>query len=61
MSLAIANRYARALADVVMTPGSGLEPQDAIGGLRDFAGSLASSGHTTTSSMTVPNASTRRT
>ena len=43
MSLAIANRYARALADVVMTPGSGLEPQDAISGLRDFAGSLASS------------------
>ena len=43
MSLAIANRYARALADVVMTPGSGLEPEVAIGGLRDFAGSLASS------------------
>ena len=43
MSLAVANRYARALSDAVMAPGSGLEPQLAVETLRDFAASLASS------------------
>lgn len=43
MSLAVANRYARALSEAVMAPGSGLDPQAAIAGLRDFAGSLGAS------------------
>ena len=43
MSLAVANRYARALSDAVMAAGSGLEPQAAVETLRDFAASLASS------------------
>ena len=43
MSLAVANRYARALADAVMAPGSGLDPQAAIASLADFSASLASS------------------
>ena len=43
MSLAVANRYARALADAVMAPGSGLDPQAAIVSLADFSASLASS------------------
>ncbi|HTC32840.1 MAG TPA: ATP synthase F1 subunit delta [Bryobacteraceae bacterium] len=30
MPSAVANRYARALADVVMTPGSSLKPEDAV-------------------------------
>jgi len=44
MSLAVANRYARALADAVMAPGSGLEPQAAVASLADFAAALGSSG-----------------
>jgi len=43
MSLAVANRYARAFADAVMASGSGLEPQQAIAGLADFSATLASS------------------
>lgn len=43
MSLAVANRYARALADAVMADGSGLEPQAAIAGLADFAAALKDS------------------
>lgn len=43
MSLAVANRYARALSDAVMAPGSGLDPQVAVAALRDFAATLASS------------------
>jgi F-type H+-transporting ATPase subunit delta len=36
MSLAVANRYARALADVVLAPGSGVEPLGALDQLRTF-------------------------
>jgi F-type H+-transporting ATPase subunit delta len=36
MSLAIANRYARALADAVLSPGSGLEAPSALAQLSDF-------------------------
>jgi F-type H+-transporting ATPase subunit delta len=43
MSLAVANRYARALADAVMADGSGLEPQAAIAGLADFAAAVKES------------------
>jgi F-type H+-transporting ATPase subunit delta len=34
MASAVANRYARALVDVVMAPGSALKPEDAVGQLR---------------------------
>jgi F-type H+-transporting ATPase subunit delta len=34
MPSAVANRYARALADVVMAPGSALKPEDAVAQLR---------------------------
>lgn len=43
MSLAVANRYARALADAVMAPASGLEPQAATAGLGEFAGAITTS------------------
>jgi len=36
MSLAVANRYARALADVVLAPGSGVDPLAALEQLRAF-------------------------
>ncbi|HTW66656.1 MAG TPA: ATP synthase F1 subunit delta [Bryobacteraceae bacterium] len=35
MAFALANRYARALVDVVMAPGSALKPEDAVKQLRD--------------------------
>ena len=38
MSLAVANRYARVLADVVLTPGSGVDPAVALGQLHQFNG-----------------------
>lgn len=43
MSLAIANRYARALADSVMSATSGLDPQAALAQLREFSSALAAS------------------
>lgn len=43
MSLATANRYARALAEVVLAPGSPLDAVAVIGQLRDFEGLLAES------------------
>jgi F-type H+-transporting ATPase subunit delta len=43
MSLAAASRYARALADLVLTPGSGLSPEQAIDQLQAFSAVLASS------------------
>ncbi len=43
MPLAVATRYARALADAVMATGSGLDPATAVGVMRDFASTLASS------------------
>lgn len=36
MSLAVANRYARALADVVLAPGSAVDPLAALEQLRAF-------------------------
>src|ERR1700761_4531024 len=35
MASAVAHRYARALVDIVMTPGSPLKPEDALTQLRD--------------------------
>jgi len=43
MALATAARYARALADLTMKPGSGLDPQAAAGELRAFEAALAAS------------------
>lgn len=43
MSLAVANRYARALSEAVMAPGSDLDPQAAVTALRDFAATLDNS------------------
>lgn len=43
MSLAVANRYARVLADVVLAPGSGLEAAEAISQIQQFSGLLESS------------------
>jgi len=43
MALAIASRYARALADVVLDPSAGTDPQAACGGLATFAELLAGS------------------
>lgn len=43
MSIAIANRYARALADVVLEPNSGLDAATAVAQVRDFAAMLESS------------------
>ncbi|MBM3810722.1 MAG: ATP synthase F1 subunit delta [Acidimicrobiia bacterium] len=37
MPLALANRYARALVDVVLAPGSGVEADTAVTQLKDFA------------------------
>jgi F-type H+-transporting ATPase subunit delta len=43
MATAVANRYARALADVVLNPGAGLDSADALAQLRDFAAALKES------------------
>lgn len=43
MSLAVANRYARALVDVVAAPGSGVEPRQTIIQLHSFEDLLGSS------------------
>jgi F-type H+-transporting ATPase subunit delta len=43
MSLAIATRYARALADVVTAPGSGMDPIAVLGQLKDFQATVDSS------------------
>jgi F-type H+-transporting ATPase subunit delta len=43
MSPVVASRYARALADVVLRPGSGIEPATAAGQLRAFEEVLAAS------------------
>jgi len=43
MESALASRYARALADVVQRPGSGVEPQAAAAQLRGFVEMLAGS------------------
>jgi F-type H+-transporting ATPase subunit delta len=44
MPAAIASRYARALADLLMRPASGLEPERAVAELESFAGALKTSG-----------------
>lgn len=43
MPAAVASRYARALADLVTRPGSGLEPERALAELESFAGALKAS------------------
>ena len=43
MSLALANRYARALADVVLAPGSGVDGPTALQQVRAFSGLLQES------------------
>jgi F-type H+-transporting ATPase subunit delta len=43
MSLALASRYARALVDVVLAPGSGVEAETALSQVRAFAGLVAES------------------
>jgi F-type H+-transporting ATPase subunit delta len=43
MSLAIANRYARALVDVILEPNSGVEPTAALDQVRTFAALVADS------------------
>src|ERR1700732_2800214 len=43
MSLAAASHYARALADLVLTPGSGLSPEQAVEQLKVFSAALAAS------------------
>jgi F-type H+-transporting ATPase subunit delta len=44
MASAVANRYARALVDVVLAPGSRLRPEDAVTQLRAVEGMITSSG-----------------
>ena len=43
MASALANRYARALVDVVLEPGSGLKPEDAVAQLQAAARMVAQS------------------
>jgi F-type H+-transporting ATPase subunit delta len=43
MTSAFALRYSRALADVVLAPGSGVSPEQAIAQLRSFASTISSS------------------
>ncbi len=43
MSLAIASRYARALADIVFSPGAPLAPQQALEEIKSFEALIASS------------------
>ena len=43
MSLAVATRYARALADIVFTPGSAVTPQQALEELKTFESLISSS------------------
>jgi len=43
MSLAIANRYARALVDVILEPASGVDPIVALNHVREFAAIVAGS------------------
>src|SRR5689334_19678777 len=44
MTSAVANRYARALLDVVMAPGSPVKPEDAVAQLRSAEELIAASG-----------------
>jgi F-type H+-transporting ATPase subunit delta len=43
-NLAVANQYAKALLEAVSKPGSGIEPEDALTQLEQFAGVLKESG-----------------
>jgi F-type H+-transporting ATPase subunit delta len=60
MSLAIANRYARALADVVLAPGSGLDPATALAQIREFADLLAQSSELRNALLTPAVAAARK-
>jgi len=52
MASAVAYRYARALVDVVLAPGSLLKPDDAVAQLRAFDQTLASSAELSTALLT---------
>jgi F-type H+-transporting ATPase subunit delta len=43
ISSAVVNRYANALADVILAPGSGVQPPEAVGQLRSFAATVQES------------------
>jgi F-type H+-transporting ATPase subunit delta len=52
MATAVANRYARALADIVMTPGSVLKPEDAVAQVRAVEGLIQESPELRTALLT---------
>jgi F-type H+-transporting ATPase subunit delta len=52
MASAAANRYAKALVDVVMAPGSALKPEDAVQQLRAIEQTIARSGELQNALMT---------
>ncbi|HEX5228073.1 MAG TPA: F0F1 ATP synthase subunit delta, partial [Bryobacteraceae bacterium] len=52
MASAVAHRYARALADIVMTPGSALKPEDAIAQVAAVQGLIDESAELRTALMT---------
>jgi F-type H+-transporting ATPase subunit delta len=52
MASAVSNRYARALVDIVMAPGSPLKPEDAVAQLRAVEETLAASAELRTALLT---------
>src|SRR6202162_4520480 len=61
MASAVANRYARALVDIVLDPGSTLKPEDAIAQLRAAGQMVAQSAELRTALLTpaIPNSRKR--
>jgi len=61
MASAVANRYARALVDIVTVPGSPIRPEDAVAQVRAVAALLASSAELRTALLTpaIPNSRKR--
>ena len=62
MASAVANRYARALVDIVMEPGSPLKPEDAVAQLRGVEELLQESPELRTAMLTpaIPNSRKRQ-
>lgn len=60
MTSAVANRYARALADLVMAPGSSLKPEDAVTQLRAVSQMVAGSPELKTALLTPAIQSARK-
>ena len=60
MASAAANRYARALADAVLAPGSALPPEDAVAQLRSVAQMLANSAELRVALLTPAIQSSRK-